>query len=179
MDVRPVCPQPTSEACHVCARRVASWSESSRFIVRNLWKMLSLGPKKDGGPNAKFFEAPEVLTQLDGVKQWLLKNCKKVRSFVRTWIPPGVVNSSRCLRTASLPSRYHADRNSLHRLSVSLGNKSLERKNILLSQSANISFVALTRTRESSRWLYIMKFINCLYICIYTHIHTYLYTYIW
>ncbi|KYM81647.1 SWI/SNF complex subunit SMARCC2 [Atta colombica] len=39
--------------------------------------MLSLGPKKDGGPNAKFFEAPEVLTQLDGVKQWLLKNCKK------------------------------------------------------------------------------------------------------
>lgn len=43
--------------------------------------MLSLGPKKDGGPNAKFFEAQEVLTQLDGVKQWLLKNCKKVRSF--------------------------------------------------------------------------------------------------
>jgi len=43
--------------------------------------MLSLGPKKDGGPNAKFFEAPEVLTQLDGVKQWLLKNSKKVRSF--------------------------------------------------------------------------------------------------
>lgn len=40
--------------------------------------MLSLGPKKDGGPNAKFFESPDVLTQLDGVKQWLLKNCRKV-----------------------------------------------------------------------------------------------------
>ncbi|XP_046624389.1 SWI/SNF complex subunit SMARCC2 isoform X1 [Neodiprion virginianus] len=39
--------------------------------------MLSLGPKKDGGPNAKFFESPDILGQLDGVKQWLLKNCKK------------------------------------------------------------------------------------------------------
>lgn len=40
--------------------------------------MLTLGPKKDGGPNTKFFESSEVLTQLDGVKQWLLKNCRKV-----------------------------------------------------------------------------------------------------
>lgn len=40
--------------------------------------MLALGPKKDGGPNTKFFESQEILTQLDGVKQWLLKNCKKV-----------------------------------------------------------------------------------------------------
>ncbi|XP_034934186.1 SWI/SNF complex subunit SMARCC2 [Chelonus insularis] len=39
--------------------------------------MLTLGPKKDGGPNPKFFESVEVLTQLDGVKQWLLKNYKK------------------------------------------------------------------------------------------------------
>ncbi|XP_012283205.1 SWI/SNF complex subunit SMARCC2 [Orussus abietinus] len=39
--------------------------------------MLSLGPKKDGGPNVKFFESAEILAQLDGVKQWLLKNCKK------------------------------------------------------------------------------------------------------
>ena len=39
--------------------------------------MLALAPKKDGGPNAKFFESPEILTQLDGIKQWLLKNCKK------------------------------------------------------------------------------------------------------
>ncbi|XP_043478547.1 SWI/SNF complex subunit SMARCC2 isoform X2 [Leptopilina heterotoma] len=39
--------------------------------------MLSLGPKKDGSPNLKFFESPEILTLLDGVKQWLLKNCKK------------------------------------------------------------------------------------------------------
>ncbi|XP_035724881.1 SWI/SNF complex subunit SMARCC2-like isoform X1 [Vespa mandarinia] len=39
--------------------------------------MLALGPKKDGGPNAKFFDSAEILAQLDGVKQWLLKNCKK------------------------------------------------------------------------------------------------------
>lgn len=45
--------------------------------------MLALGPKKDGGPNTKFFESQEILTQLDGVKQWLLKNCKKVRLKAR------------------------------------------------------------------------------------------------
>lgn len=45
--------------------------------------MLALAPKKDGGPNAKFFESPEILTQLDGVKQWLLKSCKKVHPKTR------------------------------------------------------------------------------------------------
>lgn len=60
--------------------------------------MLSLGPKKDGGPNAKFFESPEVLAQLDGVKQWLLKNCKKVCSSMRTWTRRRK-NSSKFLRT--------------------------------------------------------------------------------
>ncbi|XP_017765083.1 PREDICTED: SWI/SNF complex subunit SMARCC2 isoform X3 [Eufriesea mexicana] len=44
--------------------------------------MLALGPKKDGGPNTKFFESQEILTQLDGVKQWLLKNCKKMKCFL-------------------------------------------------------------------------------------------------
>lgn len=45
--------------------------------------MLALGPKKDGGPNAKFFDSAEILAQLDGVKQWLLKNCKKVCTYSR------------------------------------------------------------------------------------------------
>lgn len=40
--------------------------------------MLSVGPKMDGGPNMKFFESPETLTALDGVKNWLQKNAKKV-----------------------------------------------------------------------------------------------------
>ncbi|XP_059488123.1 SWI/SNF complex subunit SMARCC2 isoform X2 [Neocloeon triangulifer] len=39
--------------------------------------MMGFAPKKDGGPNTKFFESPETLTQLDAVRTWLLKNCKK------------------------------------------------------------------------------------------------------
>lgn len=39
--------------------------------------MLALGPKKDGGPNAKFYESPETISLFDGVKSWLQKNCKK------------------------------------------------------------------------------------------------------
>lgn len=41
--------------------------------------MLALGPKKDGGPNVKFFESAETIALLDGVRSWLLKNCKKVK----------------------------------------------------------------------------------------------------
>lgn len=41
--------------------------------------MLALGPKKDGGPNIKFFESAETTALLDGVRSWLLKNCKKVK----------------------------------------------------------------------------------------------------
>lgn len=48
---------------------------------------MSLGPKKDGGPNVKFFESPEILSQLESVKTWLQKNCKKVR---RPSLAPGV-----------------------------------------------------------------------------------------
>ncbi|XP_060537166.1 SWI/SNF complex subunit SMARCC2 isoform X2 [Cylas formicarius] len=39
--------------------------------------MMSIGPKMDGGPNTKYFESPETLTALEGVKQWLQKNAKK------------------------------------------------------------------------------------------------------
>lgn len=39
--------------------------------------MLALGPKKDGGPNAKFYESPETISLFDSVKSWLQKNCKK------------------------------------------------------------------------------------------------------
>ncbi|XP_073999997.1 SWI/SNF- related protein mor isoform X2 [Rhodnius prolixus] len=39
--------------------------------------MLAFGPKKDGGPNVKFFESPETLALFDGIKNWLQKNCKK------------------------------------------------------------------------------------------------------
>uniref|UniRef100_A0A6P7GRZ5 SWI/SNF complex subunit SMARCC2-like n=1 Tax=Diabrotica virgifera virgifera TaxID=50390 RepID=A0A6P7GRZ5_DIAVI len=39
--------------------------------------MLSVGPKMDGGPNIKYFEAPETLTAFEAVKNWLQKNGKK------------------------------------------------------------------------------------------------------
>jgi SWI/SNF related-matrix-associated actin-dependent regulator of chromatin subfamily C len=42
--------------------------------------MMSLAPKKDGGPNTKFFESPETISLFDAIKSWLQKNCKKVRS---------------------------------------------------------------------------------------------------
>lgn len=40
--------------------------------------MVSLGPKKDGSPNAEFFTAPESLQGFETVRQWLQKNFKKV-----------------------------------------------------------------------------------------------------
>lgn len=33
--------------------------------------------KKDGGPNVKFFESIETIAQLEAVRTWLQKNCKK------------------------------------------------------------------------------------------------------
>ncbi|XP_046396705.1 SWI/SNF complex subunit SMARCC1 isoform X2 [Ischnura elegans] len=39
--------------------------------------MMGLGPKKDGGPNAKYFEAPDTINLFDGIRTWLLKNAKK------------------------------------------------------------------------------------------------------
>lgn len=41
--------------------------------------MMTLGPKKDGGPNTKFYESPETIAAFDSVRQWLMKTCKKVR----------------------------------------------------------------------------------------------------
>lgn len=39
--------------------------------------MMTLAPKKDGGPNTKFFESPETISLFDGIRSWLQKNCKK------------------------------------------------------------------------------------------------------
>ena len=40
---------------------------------------MALHKKKDGSPNVKYFEAAETISLYDSVKQWLQKNCKKVR----------------------------------------------------------------------------------------------------
>ena len=34
--------------------------------------------KRDGGANIKYWDSPDVLDQLDNVRNWLIKNCKKV-----------------------------------------------------------------------------------------------------
>lgn len=39
---------------------------------------MPLGPKKDGGPNNKFYESAETIAAFDPVRQWLGRNCKKV-----------------------------------------------------------------------------------------------------
>ena len=36
--------------------------------------------KKNGAPDSKHFEAPETVAKFEPVKQWLLKNCRKVSS---------------------------------------------------------------------------------------------------
>lgn len=36
--------------------------------------------KKDGGPNVKYFEASDTVSQFDNVRVWLGKNYKKVLS---------------------------------------------------------------------------------------------------
>ena len=38
----------------------------------------SLQAKTNGGPIAKFWDAPEVIGKLEHVKGWLCKNAKKV-----------------------------------------------------------------------------------------------------
>lgn len=47
-------------------------------ILQHRYKMLTLGPRKDGNPNVKYFESAETLAALELVKQWLHKTVKKV-----------------------------------------------------------------------------------------------------
>lgn len=68
--------------------------------------MVSLGPKKDGGPNAEFFQSPESMQGFEAIRQWLQKNCKKVsvgrpfmsafmktqKSFRPQYIRPLIIN---------------------------------------------------------------------------------------
>lgn len=38
--------------------------------------------KKDGGPNVKYFEASDTVSQFDNVRVWLGKNYKKVLNSI-------------------------------------------------------------------------------------------------
>ena len=42
--------------------------------------------KKDGGPDWKLYESPSVCELFEQVKQYLLKNCKKVLHHLRVSI---------------------------------------------------------------------------------------------
>lgn len=44
--------------------------------------------KKNGAPDSKHFEAPETVAKFEPVKQWLLKNCRKV-SLSASMTPAG------------------------------------------------------------------------------------------
>ena len=39
---------------------------------------VTLGRKRTGAPDAKYYELAETVEKFDSVRQWLLKNCKKV-----------------------------------------------------------------------------------------------------
>lgn len=47
--------------------------------------MVSLGPKKDGGPNIDFFQSPESMQGFETIRLWLQKNCKKVCVLCLVW----------------------------------------------------------------------------------------------
>jgi len=38
---------------------------------------MAISARKDGGPNTKYYESSDTLTQFETVKSWLLKNCRK------------------------------------------------------------------------------------------------------
>jgi len=38
---------------------------------------MAINVRKDGGPNTKFYDSSDTISQFDAVKSWLLKNCKK------------------------------------------------------------------------------------------------------
>ncbi|XP_076034317.1 SWI/SNF- related protein mor isoform X2 [Oratosquilla oratoria] len=38
---------------------------------------MAINPRKDGGPNTKYYESPETISQFDSVRTWLMKNAKK------------------------------------------------------------------------------------------------------
>ena len=49
------------------------------FLLLSVYSgRMAINPRKDGGPNTKFYESQETLAQLDNAKTWLMKHAKKV-----------------------------------------------------------------------------------------------------
>jgi len=40
---------------------------------------ITLPRKRNGAPDTKYYELNETVAKFESVRQWLLKNCKKVR----------------------------------------------------------------------------------------------------
>lgn len=40
---------------------------------------MAINPRKDGGPNVKYYESAETVSQFENVRTWLTKNAKKVK----------------------------------------------------------------------------------------------------
>lgn len=53
-----------------------------------------LGRKRNGAPDAKYYDTNETVAKFDSVRQWLLKNCKKVSLMMS------------CRRTVSLTQKF-------------------------------------------------------------------------
>ena len=39
---------------------------------------MAINPRRDGGPNVKYFESSDTVSRFENVKSWLMKNAKKV-----------------------------------------------------------------------------------------------------
>lgn len=89
--------------------------------------MVSLGPKKDGGPNVEFFQSPESMQGFEKIRQWLQKNCKKV-SVVRVCALQGgrpfVALLAAATTTTTLSSRMAKRQLTSHIEQKSNGNSS-------------------------------------------------------
>lgn len=59
--------------------------------------------KKDGGPNVKYYEAADTVTQFDNVRLWLGKNYKKVRGEGRVGAGGGTKGPRPAALGAALP----------------------------------------------------------------------------
>ena len=57
-------------------------TNDSELTILTAAAIMSLEPKKTGGPIQKFWDSPEIVTSLESVKGWLSKNAKKVRCGV-------------------------------------------------------------------------------------------------
>lgn len=60
-------------------------------LMRNFRQKTNMAArKKDGAPDWKYFESAETIALFEPVKQYLLKNCKKV---IITWFTMSVRNT--------------------------------------------------------------------------------------